>query len=85
MVSRCCQPWRLYSCAQVDGHSFRARDKVSKTKRAYGHVCVQHHLRDLKLQQPVHEEEKDMVDVMLDEMGEKDGYQITLDHVKGVL
>ena len=36
-------------------------------------------------QRPVREEEKDMVDVMLDEMGEKDGYEITLDHVKGVL
>ena len=39
----------------------------------------------LERQRPVREEEKDMVDVMLDEMGEKDGYEITLDHVKGVL
>lgn len=39
----------------------------------------------LERQRPVHEEEKDMVDVMLAEVGEKDGYEITLDHVKGVL
>ena len=39
----------------------------------------------LKWQHPVHEEEKNMMDVMLDEMGEKDGYEIMLDHVKGVL
>ena len=39
----------------------------------------------LERQRPVREEEKDMVDVMLAEVGEKDGYEITLDHVKGVL